>query len=128
MTRLTSNIARSSWVASWAGGTAAPRSELVSESGVVGWATGPPLRSRFGAGADADAQDLHDRPESGRAVPQYAPRAAPVESIFLRDPPERAPRGWTNRAIKRVGSLSSPGDFPRGRPALKTLLRLPFPA
>jgi hypothetical protein len=47
MTRLTSNIARSSCVASWAGVTGAPASELVSVSGVVGWPTGPPQQSRL---------------------------------------------------------------------------------
>jgi hypothetical protein len=42
MTRLTSNIARSTCVASCAGGTGAAAPELVSVSGVVGCATGPP--------------------------------------------------------------------------------------
>ena len=137
MTRLTSNIARSSWVASCAGGTG--RAGIGAGRRPRAWSAGPPvlhsdrvLRGRAGTGADA--QDLHDHAESRLAEPHYAPDGRPARtmSIFLRDAPERARRsGWTAARIDPCNIHPVAGRLPpwspgalTSPPALPTLPRV----
>src|SRR4051812_20273735 len=129
MTRLTSNIARSSCDASCAGGTgAAP--DVVSVSGVVGWATGPPQRSTITYAGSMPTLKTYTTllGESWRSANTPLHRCSPWSAgvdLSARYAGTGTGGGRMRAAANRVTFLSSPGDFPRGRPALHFLPLLP---
>ncbi|GAB1646181.1 hypothetical protein KRMM14A1259_66040 [Krasilnikovia sp. MM14-A1259] len=97
---------------------------LVSVSGVVGWATGPPQRVRFITSARVPTLKtyttlLRTVRQSGIRPPDAGQRP-PRSDLYARSAGTGTPRGWTPGPWERVAFSASPGDFPRGRPALNS--------
>src|SRR5215475_3475636 len=110
ITRLTSNNARSSRPASWAGVLAG---EVGKDGGGLGWATSPP-----------SVQNDYDQPSLARsgqhARRDRSVRAANTTSVGARrDTPRKGHAAPLDTGGRFVVNISpSPGGFPRGRPAL----------
>ncbi|BFU45856.1 hypothetical protein KRMM14A1004_40930 [Krasilnikovia sp. MM14-A1004] len=92
---------------------------LVSVSGVVGWATGPPQRfasarvptlKTYTTMRKTVGRSGITRPSAGRRRPRF--------DLSARSAGSGTAQGWTAGDWERVTFSASPGDFPRGRPAL----------